>query len=73
MPKEVKDKRQTTCRDCSQCTQTGVKRFGKKMVNIGTLGGAALVAKTARAFKEVCPVCGHPMDDHRTVDGKFQD
>ena len=72
MPKEV-DKRATTCRDCGQCTQTGIKRFGKKMVNISTLGTAHVVAKTSRAFRETCPVCGHPMSDHKTVDGKFQD
>lgn len=68
-PKEL---RATTCRDCEQCTQTGLKKLGKTTVNVGTLGMAAIGAKMARGFRKTCPVCGHAMADHLTVDGRFQ-
>jgi ribosomal protein S27AE len=42
-------------------------------VNVGTLGMAAIGAKVARSFRKTCPVCGHPMADHLTVDRCFQD
>jgi hypothetical protein len=65
------------CRDCSKCTERGIKRFTKKVANAalitGTLGGSAVASKGVKAVRELCPICNHPLAWHEIVDGRFKD
>lgn len=57
------------CRDCKRCTESSFKRM---------LAGpfrllAAPAARTARMLKKKCRQCGHPLDWHQKIDGRFAD
>ena len=65
------------CRDCEKCTEIGAVGATKKVANagliIGTLGMSVVGSKMAGAFRKKCPTCGHPMSQHKMVEGRFQD
>ncbi len=70
MGKKTKD---TSCRDCALCTRRGISKFGRKMIHVGSFGTTKVASKAYNSVKETCPVCGHPMAEHRYVEGRFQD
>lgn len=70
-------KHESKCRDCAKCTERGITRWVKKTANtaavVGTLGASAVGAKAIRGMRQMCPICGHPIAQHATIDGRFKD
>lgn len=66
-----------TCRDCGKCTERGVTRLIKKAANatlvVGTLGTSAVTAKAIKGMRKTCRECGHPLEWHQEIDGRFKD
>jgi hypothetical protein len=57
------------CRDCKRCTESGLKRLvagpGRAL--------ASPISAPARMMKKKCRVCGHPLNWHEKLDGRFAD
>ena len=65
------------CRDCSKCKERGLTGLVKKTANaglvVGTFGASAVTSKAIHATRQLCPVCGHPVNRHEKIDGRFLD